>query len=181
MAIQKLLEKLSACREGSEWVGDMSASEAWDKCERGDWMLWIVKKQNVDIKTITMAKVRCARLVQHLTNDYRSLAALVAAERFANGEITREELAVYAADAAYAATSDDVDDDVDDDAAVYAADAAYAATSDADAVYVAAAASAAAAAAAASAASAARKDTLSKCADICRETIPFESLNIKDE
>lgn len=49
--------------------------------------------------------VRCARRVQHLMTDPRSLAALDVAERYARGEATDEELvaARVAANAAWAA------------------------------------------------------------------------------
>jgi hypothetical protein len=57
--------------------------------------------------------VWCARQVQHLMTDQRSLAALDVAERHANGEATDEELAAARAaacdaarDAAWAAARD---------------------------------------------------------------------------
>lgn len=93
--------------------------EAWNNCPRGDWMLWIAKKLNVDLKPLTLAKVRCASTVRHLMKDPRSTNALDVALRFANGEATREELNAAAADAAYAAAD--------------AANAAYAAADAADA------------------------------------------------
>ena len=51
--------------------------------------------------------VRCARRVQHLMTDPRSLAALDVAERHAKGEATDEELAAASdAGAAAAAAAD---------------------------------------------------------------------------
>jgi hypothetical protein len=163
--LKQNLIKLKACSDAIEWVGDMSLKEAWNKCERGDWMLWLafIMKDKLgwsDIKQITLAKVKCARLVQHLMKDERSLKALDIAEKWAKNEATDKELkaaaaAAAAADVAAAAA-----------AAVYAADvtaAAYAADVTATAT-------------AADAAYAARKDTLKQCADICRETLSIGKL-----
>jgi hypothetical protein len=53
--------------------------------------------------------VWCARQVQHLMKDSRSIAALDVAERFANGQATKDELAAAGAaagDAAWAAAGD---------------------------------------------------------------------------
>ena len=152
------LEKLSACREAIEWVKSQKSPEkAWQNCHRGDWMLWIAKKLDVDDRLLTLAKATCANQVRSLMTDQRSLDALDACFRYANGELTREELNTFtsaASDAAYAAYY----------AAAYAADyAAYYAASDA--------AYAAAAADDAASATAARKESLKKSADICREIL----------
>jgi len=184
MKLQQFLKKLGACDDCIEYIGNQSALDAWNNCERGDWMLWIAKRQGVDVKVLTLAKVRCARLVEHLMKDDRSIAALVAAERFSSGEITREELDAASA-AAYPASSADA-------STAYAA-SAYAASADAyayAAAYAAAAYAYASAAYADSAAAyssasnaayaAARKETQIKCANICRETIPFELLKIEE-
>ena len=58
-----------------------------------------VKEAERDIRLFA---VWCARQVQHLTQDKRSIKALEVAERFANGEASMEELEVASA-AAYAA------------------------------------------------------------------------------
>jgi len=148
------LEKLNACNEAIEYVKTQeSALSAWQNCERGDWMLWIAKRLNVDDKKLTLAKVMCAKQVEHLMKDQRSKDALVACLRYVNGEITREELNVAAAAAAYAdAAAAYAYADADAAAAyAYAADAAAYAYADADAAAAYAAAAAAAAAYAAAA------------------------------
>ena len=90
------LEKLNACREAVEYVKTQkSPALAWQNCERGDWMLWIAKKLNVDDKKLTMAKAMCAKQVEHLMTDQRSKDALQACFDYVNGKITREELNVY--------------------------------------------------------------------------------------
>ena len=113
------LEKINACCEAREWVATQkNYKEAWQNCERGDWMLWLAKRLDVDDRKLTLAKFKCANQVRHLMKDSRSIAALDAAERYGNGEINRDELntATAAAYAAYAAAA-----------------AAYAAAADADA------------------------------------------------
>ena len=108
------LEKIDACRDAREWVATQkNYKEAWQNCERGDWMLWLAKRLKVDDRKLTLAKFKCANQVRHLMKDQRSIDALDASEKYGNGEIGREELNA-AADAAAAA-------------AAYAADAAAAA------------------------------------------------------
>ena len=100
------LEKINACCEAREWVATQkNYKEAWQNCERGDWMLWLAKRLDVDDRKLTLAKFKCANQVRHLMKDSRSIAALDAAERYGNGEINRDELntATAAAYAAYAA------------------------------------------------------------------------------
>jgi hypothetical protein len=101
--------------------------------------LWCLRAVDGHDREIRLFAVWCARQVQHLMTDQRSIAVLDVAERFAKGEATQAELAAaaYAAYAAAAAAAD---------AYAAAAYAAYAAAA-ADA-YAAAAADAYAAAAA---------------------------------
>jgi hypothetical protein len=171
MSVKEKLEKLNACRGAIEWVSDKDAKTAWETCERGDWMLWIAKRQGVNIKQLTLAKVKCASLVKHLMKDDRSLKALEVAEKFALGEATIDELraAAHAADAvAYAYAAYAAADAADADAAAYAA--AYAAYAAVDA-----------AAYAADGAYVVRSDILLKAANICREVISFDDLKWGDE
>ena len=190
MSLRKKLLKINACGEGMEWLADQTAEDAWATCQRGDWMLWAGSRCGVDLQTITITKVKCARLVQHLMQDQRSLDALDVAEQFALGNATREQLAAaaadaanaaaddaaYAASAAYAANAANAAADADAADAAYATDAANAASaaSAANAAYAASAAYATAAAAVASADYAAREKILAQCADICRKTIALK-------
>ena len=145
------LIELNACYEARTWADGKTAKEAWEQCERGDWLLWWAQKEGQEIRSLTLAKARCAKLVIHLMKDKRSIDAVNVAERFGLGEANEQELNT-AAYAAYAAA----------DAAADAADAAAAAAADAAAY---------AANAAADAANAVRKATLLKCAEIVRENI----------
>ena len=72
--------------------------------------LWCCRSTPEYNKEWRLFTVKCARKVQHLMTDPRSIAAIDVAERFANGEATEEELAIAkiagwdAVYAAYAAT-----------------------------------------------------------------------------
>ena len=143
------LEELNACPEAREWVGDKSLKKAWEKCKRGDWMLWYYFKEAGFTKELVKAKADCVSLVKHLMKDQRSLDALQACYDYVDSKISKKELRRAAAYAAYAAS------------ATYAASDAY------DAAYSAAYAAYADAGANASA----RKEILKKCADICREVL----------
>ena len=58
-----------------------------------DDALWCLRAVEGHDREIRLYAVWCARRVQHLMTDPRSIAALDVAERFVNGEATREELA----------------------------------------------------------------------------------------
>ena len=118
-----------------------------------DDALWCLRAVEGHDKEIRLFAVWCARQVQHLMTDPRSLAALDVAERFANGQATDKELAM-AWDAARDAARD------------AASAAARAATSAATKNAASAAASAAAWAAASAAAWAAQERRLR---EICKQ------------
>tara|TARA_R100000951_G_scaffold37874_1_gene32238 strand:+ start:5563 stop:6090 length:528 start_codon:yes stop_codon:yes gene_type:complete len=160
------INKYNPCSEAVEFRNQFETfQEAWEKCPRGDWMLWIASKLNVNIRTLTYVKALCAETVLHLMKDERSVNAVKVAKRFGKYKTDKKQLKIAAA-AAYAA----------DDAvyAVYAATATATATAYAAATATAAAAyaadddDAAAAAAYAAAADAGRNNKL-LTADICRK------------
>ena len=68
-----------------------------------DDALWCLLAVDGHDKEIRLYAVWCARQVQHLMTDPRSLAALDVAEAFANGKATKEELAAARAPARAAA------------------------------------------------------------------------------
>jgi hypothetical protein len=86
--------KLSAYFESKS-----SFEEAWNECDRGDWMLWIARKLEIDYRILTEAKALCANLVRHLMTDSRSTDAVDAALKYGNGEISREEMSKFLAPA----------------------------------------------------------------------------------
>lgn len=174
------------CNDGKEYYESQPDFEtAWNNCERGDWMLWMAKKLNVDDRTLTLAKAYCANTVRHLMKDKRSLDAVDAAIKYGNGQISREELdkaaaaaaaayfdASYAADAAdyaaaaasdYAAFADSYTSSAADYAAAAAAADAAVDAADADAAYV-----------AADDAADAKEENQLQTANICREYLTDE-------
>jgi len=42
--LQKVLIKLGACQEARDWCKGKTSAQAWDKCQHGDWMLWVERK-----------------------------------------------------------------------------------------------------------------------------------------
>jgi len=164
MKTHKLTE-LNACPDAVIWATSQPDEQtAWDNCERGDWMLWLLGKlskgpRSKSRKKLVLTACECARLaLEHVPkSEDRPRIAIETAEAWARGEATLQEVR----DAAYAAA---------DAAAAYAAYAAYAAA-DADA-YAAAYAAADAAADDAADAYAARKKTLKQCAEIVRKHYP---------
>jgi hypothetical protein len=107
MTFKELLIKLDACEEAKEWARDMPIEEVVATCHRGDWLLWLAKKVDVDLRLRTLAKGHCANTVRHLMKDERSIKAVDVAIAFGEGKATREELdaAAYAAVAAVAAAA----------------------------------------------------------------------------
>ena len=124
-----------------------------------DDALWCLRSLTGHDREIRLYAVWCARQVQHLMTDKRSLDALDVAERFANGLATDEELAAAraaATDAAWAASD-----------ASLAAWAAWAAWAAARAASAAASAAARVASAASDASDAAQEKRLREvCAEI---------------
>ena len=68
--------------------------------------LWCLRAVEGHDREIRLYAVWCARQVQHLLTDKRSLDALDVAERYANGQATKAELAAAWAAAGAAATWD---------------------------------------------------------------------------
>ena len=162
--LKELLTELNACKDACEWAGDKSIEEIVETCERGDWLLWLAKKVEMDLQPLTLAKGHCAATVLHLMKDERSKKAVQVAIDFGNALATRDQLdaAYTAATAAYTAAT-----------AAYTAAAYTAADAAADAYasYAASYAADAAAADAAYAAADAKKENQKLTADICREHI----------
>ncbi len=99
---KKLLKHLGKTAPDDEPLSLLTVLESngWDDT------LWCFRAVEGFDREIRLFAVFCARRVQHLMQDPRSIAALDTAERFANGLATAEELAAaaaWAADAAWAA------------------------------------------------------------------------------
>jgi hypothetical protein len=94
---QDLLKELHACSDACEWAGEMTIEEVVEKCHRGDWLLWLAKRANVDDRKLILAKGHCANTFRYLMKDQRNIAAVDAVIKYGNGEITRDELNQHAA------------------------------------------------------------------------------------
>jgi hypothetical protein len=92
-----------------------------------DGTSWCLNAVVGEPRVIRLYTVWCARQVQHLMRDPRSIAALDVAERFANGKASEEELETAAARANYAYFAATAATYATYDAADYATYAAYAA------------------------------------------------------
>jgi hypothetical protein len=154
--MKEILKKLNACDPAIEWVADRTIEQAVADCYRGDWLLWLAARLEIDNRKLTLAKGMCANTARHLMKDEQSINAVDAAIAYGKGEIGNNELANAAAAA---------------NAAAYADDDAYAAAAYA---YAAAAANAVNAAAYAANAAAAKKENQKQTADICREILGEE-------
>jgi hypothetical protein len=91
-----------------------------------DDALWCLRAVTGCDREIRLYAVWCARQVQHLMTDPRSIAALDVAERHANGRATDEDLTA-AGDAAWAAALDAAGNPAGDAAWAAARDAEWAA------------------------------------------------------
>jgi len=55
-------KKLKACEEGIEWLELLRlepATDPWQKCTRGDWMLWSATMLGVDRRLVVKAACKC--------------------------------------------------------------------------------------------------------------------------
>lgn len=101
--IEEFCEQHAACLEGRVWAvtNCQTMQEVWNTA-KPEWLLWVATRPGVlTDKELRLFAVWCARQVQHLMKDQRSLNALDVAERHAHGLASDEEL-----DAAMAAARD---------------------------------------------------------------------------
>ena len=115
------LKRRGACSDARAWLATQpDVVTAWAACERPAWMLWIAVRRGVDRRTIVRIACVCARTSLRFVpaGEDRPLRAIEAAEAWADGRATIQEVRSAAADAAVAAAAA---------AAAVAAYAAYAA------------------------------------------------------
>lgn len=97
--LQSHLEKLYACREARAWAADKSPLEAWEQCQRADWMLWWAAKTKANTRhEVVLACCACARTALKYVSarEDRPRLAIEAAERWAN-DPTPENLSLVRA------------------------------------------------------------------------------------
>jgi hypothetical protein len=173
------LESMGACDPALTWLREldpeMSVQQAWEQCERGDWMLWLLgllsgPPESDARRKLALCACAIARtaLVHVPEGELRPLWRIETTERWARGEAAVDD----EANAAWAAVAEAAYDS--SYAACYAADAASCAASTSDAIDATAAASDAfyASTYASYASTTARAKALSIHADIVRQHYP---------
>jgi hypothetical protein len=127
--LSNLLIRLRACSGARTWARGKSLHEAWNACERPDWLFWLAGRMAgkpgwPTRQQIVLAACACAETALRFVRqgEDRPRLAIEAARAWTRGEANIEEVRLAAADAAaaYAAY-------VDAAYAAYAAGAAYAA------------------------------------------------------
>lgn len=120
-----LLRSFGACDSAIEWgAGRIVGPEAWNACERPDWMFWLCARAGVSRRLLVLAACACARhALRHVpAGELRPLRAIETTERWTRGEATIEEVRTAREGARDAYAADDAADA--SSAAVYAAHAA---------------------------------------------------------
>ena len=144
MKFTEKLESMHACSDAVEWVAHRGIIKAWRECPRGDWMLWLAGRLDIDRKLLVMAACDCAETALKYVPDGedRPAKCIQVTRNWCNGTATIDEVRAARRDAAAAYA----------DAADAAAAAAYAAY---PAPY------------------AGRGPALLTCADLVRKSIPL--------
>jgi hypothetical protein len=132
--VEQLMEIDPApCDEAIEWLAENGITEladAWDRCHRADWMLWLCgtlfllsdrERRLIACRCVRETPIIDGRKVWDLLTDKRSRHAVEIAERYVAGDATDEELSAAAWAASNAAWNTS---DVAADAAAAAAAAA---------------------------------------------------------
>ena len=94
-----ILNEMGACSEAVKWAGRKTPKKAWETCKRGDWLLWIADKLNVDRKLLVLAACACARTALKYVpaGEERPRLAIEAAERWADNPTEKNKVAAWAA------------------------------------------------------------------------------------
>jgi hypothetical protein len=89
------LQTNEACKESISWIQQnniQSLEEAWNACERGDWLLWMATKLGIDERKLALCAALCAHTVIQYMQDSRSRNAVRIAFLWGRGKATDEEL-----------------------------------------------------------------------------------------
>ena len=92
---QERLKEIEACAEGLEWAKNLTPRQAWETCDRGDWLLFWARAEKCSHRKTVLARTRFNKLFLHLITDKRCVNAIDVSERYGLGEATLEEF--YAA------------------------------------------------------------------------------------
>ena len=89
----ELLRSKRACTEAIDWTAarhKMTPARMWATCPRGDWMLWIAGRVDIDRRLLVRAACDCARLSLKYVKkgEKRPLVAIQTAEKWCQGKAT---------------------------------------------------------------------------------------------
>lgn len=103
--LQAHLDSIDACSDAREWAADKTVQEAWESCDRPDWLLWWAGHTDTN-KAVDFVRLACLFARSALTHvpegELRPLLAIQSAENWC-GNPTLEAAAWAAAEAARAA------------------------------------------------------------------------------
>jgi hypothetical protein len=89
------IRQFNLCYDGRKYYESRASfEEAWRDCERGDWMLWLAARLEIDSRKLARAVALCANTVRHLMKDASCEKAVDDVLAYADGEIDAEELRV---------------------------------------------------------------------------------------
>ncbi|MCK9482546.1 MAG: hypothetical protein M0R38_12460 [Bacteroidia bacterium] len=105
------LETNEACQESMDWIAEnniQSLEEAWNACERGEWLLWLAQELRINKRKLVMCGALCAHTVVEYMEDSRSRNAVRIAFLWGRGKATDAPLkaAREARAASYDATAE---------------------------------------------------------------------------
>ena len=95
------LKRIGACDDAVEWSKGYDDDQvAWDACERGDWLLWIIGKRlkskpwSDERKPLVLCCIEVTLTVKHLWPKAQAAnldAAMRTLQKWCNGKATTEE------------------------------------------------------------------------------------------
>jgi hypothetical protein len=89
------------CEDARTWLAEFpgTAAQAWLRCPRGDWMLWVAAHAGVERRLVVRAACDCARLALRFvpSGEERPRLAIEAVERWCKGEASQDDVRAAAA------------------------------------------------------------------------------------
>lgn len=93
--ISSWLHKNNACSQSVMWVNMnniQSLEEAWNACNRGDWLLWLAQKLGINRRKLAMCGALCAHTAVQYMEDARSREAIRVAFLWSQMKATDKEV-----------------------------------------------------------------------------------------
>ena len=108
--LEDKLTTLRACYEAIEWasIQEGSFQESWDKCERPDWMLWLLRRSKANHKEFVLVNCKIVRSVLgYIPEEKRPLKTIQVTEAWVREEATSKEVEEAMLEAFHAAEHSD--------------------------------------------------------------------------